>query len=326
MNPITDPRNRILPKDHPTYTEIITQLCNLIVYTSEDVVIHWSVKTRNGEVLGRADSGRVKITNKGKTMSIYLRQKDADAGHAPLELGEHLTRFCGFSDAVQIRLLDFILSEHDLDEIDNELSRRGFPKYISELDDLTMDAVGLSEFWRAKPSKRAVDSRRRYCGRKPNMRRHQTQQAASDLPDTVQSFLNKFNMVNSFQDRLARPWAEAEAEQMLAHLCRLENIDPWTLLSQDRGNWDNLLKSRNQAPGTVSGAYWSPARDIHHKGNLLKTNNSYPATVYQDSRRNTRISVSTAIQNTVGEDLLFAAELYVSGSWLILTWRLLTLC
>ena len=112
---------------------------------------------------------------------------------------------------------------------------------------------------------------------------------------------------------------------MLAHLCRLENIDPWILLPQDRDKWDNLLRSRHQAPGTVTGIYWSTARDIHHKDNLLRTSNRFPATIYQDSRRSLSISVSTAIQNTVGEDLLFSAELYVSSPWLFLTRRSLTL-
>ncbi|KAF2679081.1 hypothetical protein K458DRAFT_408347 [Lentithecium fluviatile CBS 122367] len=303
---------RILPKDHLARTEIIAQLRNLIVYTSEEVVIQWTVKMKSGEVPGRVDSGRVKITQKGNTMSIYLRQKDADGGHTPLDLREHLTRVCELEDAGQIRLLDFILSERDLEEVDNELSRRGYPQSVPEFDDPSLNAGGLSEIWKLSPSEQAVDGRPQFRGRKSNTRRHQMWQAAPDPPDTVQSFLDRFNLAKSFKGRLAQPWSEAEADQMLAHLCRLENIDPWVLLPQKRSTWYNILKDRDQPPGPVTGIHWSTGRDVHYKGHLLRTRNSFPATIYQDSRRNIRISVSTAVQNGIGDEMLFAAELYVS--------------
>ena len=300
--------------DHRARTEIIAQLCNLTVYTSEEVKVRWLVKMKNGEVLGRADSGRVKITHKGKTMSIFLRQKDADVGHTPLELREHLTKFCGFEEAGKIRLLDFILSEHDLDEIDNELSRRGYPRAVPEFDGISLDTGNLSDLLRTKPSKRAIESRRQFCGRKPIVKRTQIRKAAtSNQPDTVQSFLKKFNMANTFQDRLSRPWAEAEGDAMLAHLCRLENIDPWMLLPQEQSDWNSFLRSRDYVPGTITGVHWNTERNIHNKGHPLNTSNSFPATIYQDNQRNLRINVSTAVQNTVGEDTLFSAELYVGN-------------
>jgi hypothetical protein len=271
------------------------------------------MKTKDGEVMGRADSGRVKITQKGKTMSIYLRQRDADAGHTPLELREHLTKICGFEDAVDIRLLDFILSEPDVDEIDNELSRRGYPRSVPEFDDISdnINSVGASEFWVSKrASKRVLDNRRRFGGRKPKGRPNNL--PGHDVPDTVQSFLDKFNMANTFKDQLGKPWTEANADNMLAHICRLENVDPWALLPKSQNHFDQLLKSRRKAPGTVTGMHWTTDRGVHDKSHLRKTSNWFPATIFQDSRRNIRIKVSTAIENTVGDDMLFAAELFVS--------------
>jgi hypothetical protein len=43
---------------------IIEQLCNAKVYTVEKITLQWAVKVPNREdVVGRADSGRVKITH-----------------------------------------------------------------------------------------------------------------------------------------------------------------------------------------------------------------------------------------------------------------------
>lgn len=264
------------------------------------------------EIFGRADSGRVKCARRGRALDIYLVKADADAGKAPFELREYLGKLCGLDRADHLRLLDFILSEPDLGEIDDQLSRRGFSKLVPELEQEKIDSNDLSRKVIERPRDTQADARRQFYGRKPDKTRYSTRGAGSEYPDHIQAFLEKFSIANSFRDQVSKPWAEAEASMMLAHLCKLENIDPWMLLPQKRNDWDNFFKYHGKAPGTVTGVSWNESRHIHHKSYLLKTANSFPATVYQDSEQQLRISVSTAIENKVDDDTLFAAELFVS--------------
>jgi hypothetical protein len=84
---------------------IIEQLCNAKVYIVEKITLQWAVKIPNGEdVIGRADSGRVKITPTGKVLEVFLRKGDSDILHPPLELLEQLTIFCQLTDASHVAL------------------------------------------------------------------------------------------------------------------------------------------------------------------------------------------------------------------------------
>jgi hypothetical protein len=272
-----------------------------------------------GEVQGRADSGRVKVSYQGNAMHIYLRHKDADAGTYPLDLREALATLCSIERPTDIRLLDFILSESDTDEILGELRRRGFQLPDTEiakiLETVPTDNILDTEYVERKDSIRVpVSVEGQFRGHTPNTRRYRRRQAETQSADSIQAFLAKFNMANSFREQLAQPWSDAGAENLLAHSCRLEDVDPWNLLPRNRNQWDELLKAKGKPPGVATGTFWSSNRHIQGKnflGDRRNVRNAYAAVVLQDHRRNMVIKISNAIDNPMTDEALFAAEHYV---------------
>ncbi|KAF2852960.1 hypothetical protein T440DRAFT_466522 [Plenodomus tracheiphilus IPT5] len=312
---------RILPASNALRNDIVTKLCGATVHASETVSIQWTVKLDGvGEVQGRADSGRVKISYQGDSMNIYLRHRDAHGGIYPIDLRENLAQLCSFDHPTQIRLLEFVLNEPDPNEILGELSRRGFPEPSSELAKI-FDTKPPGNFLDADytPRKDPVIDEKvdqyQFQGHTPNTRRYRSRRADEDTPDNVQEFLQKFNMVNVFQGQLAQPWAEAGADNLLAHVCKLDDVNPWTLLPRNRNQWDELLKAKGKPPGVATSTFWSANRHVQGKnflGDRRNVRNTYPAVVLQDHRRNMVIKISNAIDNLVTDESLFAAEHYVS--------------
>jgi hypothetical protein len=273
------------------------------------------------EVQGRADSGRVKILHQDNAMTIYLRHKDADKGIYPLDLRESLSVLCSLSHLSQVRLLEFILNEPDADEIRGELSRRGFPQLTTEImriletEPLVKDSdVILTGQETHDSTLLPTKDGFRFYGHTPNTRRYRRPRADYDNDGSVKAFLSKFNIANAFGEQLTQPWDEAGAENLLAHACRLDDVDPWNLLPRNRNQWDELLKAKGKPPGVATGTFWSANRHVQGKGYLgdrRNVRNSYPAVVIQDNRRNMVIKISNAVENRVTDDTLFAAEHHV---------------
>ncbi|KAH7399670.1 hypothetical protein BKA66DRAFT_437202 [Pyrenochaeta sp. MPI-SDFR-AT-0127] len=312
---------RILPASSNTFcSDVVTKLCGAIIHSSETVSIQWTVKTEIGEIQGRADSGRVKISYQHNCMNIYLRHKDANSGVYPLELRESLATLCSLEHPTQIRLLEFILNESDSGEILDELSRRGFPEPSFEIKKIldTRQPDNILDAKYTAQNEQALHptpDQHQFHGHTPNTRRFRRQRAECDAPDNVQAFIQKFNVANSFQEQLAQPWAEASADNLLAHVCRLDDVNPWNLLPRNRNQWDELLKAKGKPPGVATGTFWSANRHIQGKSFLSdrrNVRNAYAAVVLQDNRRNMVIKISNAIENLVTDELLFAAEHFVS--------------
>ena len=304
ISAFTDIELSILPRSNTLTKNIIARLLGATIYVSETVSIKWSVKVKDvGEVQGRADAGRVKIAYRDKAMDIHIRRKDADAGIYPLDLREALATLCLFQDSASVRLLDFILSESDDSEISDELNRRGFPS--SKIDALPLEDVQYIN----SPSGKG-----QFVGHTPNTKRFQKRRAETRAADTVQAFLGKFNLTNSFRDQLSQPWSESGAENLLAHAGRLDNVDPWNLLRRNHNQWDELLKAKGKPPGVSTGTFWSSNRQLQSKtflGDRRNVRNAYAAVVLEDHRRNMVIKISNAIGNAGTDEELFAAEHYV---------------
>jgi hypothetical protein len=255
-------------------------------------------------------------------MRIYLRHKDANAGIFPLDLRESLATLCSFEHPTQIRLLEFILNEPDHGEILCELSRRGFPEIGNELTKILEapppDNILDAEYKLPKktPTVRTstTEDHVQFRGHARNTRRFRRRREDHQAPDNVQAFIGKFNMANAFREQLAKPWAEAGAENLLAHACRLDDVNPWNLLPRNRNQWDELLAMKGKAPGVSTGTFWSSNRQLQGKQFLSdrrNVRNAYAAVVLQDHRRNLVIKISNAIDNLVNDDVLFAAEHFV---------------
>lgn len=206
---------------------------------------------------GRADAGRVKIFYRDNTMDIHIRRKDADAEIYPLDLREALATLCSFHDPASVRLLDFILSEPDHDEISIELTRRGFPvpkaKSASILDLLPFEDIEYTEDEGLILDSLCVEGQ--FVGHTPNTKRFRRRRAKTRAADSIQAFLGKFILTNSFREQLSQPWSESGAENLLAHACRLDNIDPWNLLRRNHNQWDELLKAKGKPPGVATGTF-----------------------------------------------------------------------
>ena len=252
-------------------------------------------------------------------MNIYLRPKDADAGIYPLDLREILATLCCFEHPTQIRLLEFILNEPDSSEILGELSRRGFPppgiEIMKILETSPLDNILDMEYSaQGDPASYAAEDKNQFSGHNPNTKRYRRPRADFDVPDNIHAFIRKFNVANSFQQQLTQPWADAGADNLLAHACKLNDVNPWNLLPRNRNQWDELLRAKGKSPSVATGTFWSANRHIQGNNFLndrRNARNTYPAVVIQDHQRNMVIKISNAIENLVTDDLLFAAEHYV---------------
>jgi hypothetical protein len=74
---------------------VIAQVCNVEVYSAEEVIVEWVIGTgeKNDQTIGRADSGRVKLTQEGNILKIILRECDIKVTRPTLELQEEMAKF-----------------------------------------------------------------------------------------------------------------------------------------------------------------------------------------------------------------------------------------
>jgi hypothetical protein len=196
---------------------IIEQLCNAKVYTVEKITIQWAVKVPvRGDIIGRADSGRVKITATGKVLEIFLRKRDSDISHPPLELLEELTTFCELKDASNVTLLHWVMTETNTGEMEDSQNPN-------------------AHFW-AKSTTRSQ-------GDAEHSKDHEA------VLDAVSSFMARFSAVSQRDNTKARPWSKTNTDLVLSHLCRLENVDPYALLPQTNVSlWKERLRQAGAYP------------------------------------------------------------------------------
>ncbi|PVH69973.1 hypothetical protein DL98DRAFT_661395 [Cadophora sp. DSE1049] len=291
---------RLLPTQLLNRVTILDQLRHIEVYKVETLTIEWKLKSikPSAQIVGRTESGRVKMTPIGPVLKIFLRN-DVDPTRPPLELQEEMAKFCGITDRTNGIILNWILTENNLKEIEDNLQRRGIQS-VPGFDD-----PGISQ----DELKRLLDSeaRRQYCGRGARFA-----SADPDSLDAVRSFINRFNLANSFKSTINRPWQEVEVGMMLSHVCRIDNIDPISLLPQNR-------TSLSRKPWQSSGYLDEPATVVFSETSALDYTNHrsrdaqvLPAIVRVSRNGSVSIDVSTAIQNTTNEEILFAGELHIS--------------
>lgn len=318
---LTDPIFRIIPPDLINRRTLMAQLHNVEVYSTERVIIEWVLslgENRSGvaatfRVFGRTDSGRVKITQEGHILKIILRQNDIDSSRPPLELQEEMTKLCGITDRSYVAILHWILIERDLNEIEEVLQRRGVPNSLPEFDRLPHDMQsGEALVFSGLDALNLDDedtTQRRYMGR--SSRRQERN--GHESTDVVKSFIDKFNLASSFQKKLTQSWQEAEAQNMLSHICRLENMDPFMLLPQNHDPWTQRLKKAGGFPDDWTGVLFNERPEPRKKQYSSRSARTFPAIVEVGNGR-IKVGVSTTAKSMVDEELSFAGELHVSGS------------
>jgi hypothetical protein len=293
---IANAHSRLLPQNLSNRTTVMEQLRNVEVYSAEKVTVEWMLKMgdEDSTVVGRADSGRVKLTPIGDALRIFLREDDAEANRVPLEFQEEMTRFCGISDSAHITLLHWILTEPELKEIEDALQRRNIPNDIPEFDG-TSASGGKSH----REYHDVSESRLGY---------------EQESLNAMQSFVNRFNLASSFKNRIAQPWEETEVENMLSYVCRLENVDPFWLLPQKDGAAAQRIRLAGGQPDGFVGVFFDRKPDSQYKYHLSRNLRTFPAVVSVAGNGKVQVNVSSAIQHTTSDDTLFAGELYVRMS------------
>jgi hypothetical protein len=278
---------------------IIEQLCNAKVYTVEKITIQWAVKVPvKGDIIGRADSGRVKITATGKVLEIFLRKSDSDISHPPLELLEELTTFCELKDASNVTLLHWVMTETNTGEMEAIFERRGLQKDAPEVKALIDSQNPNAHFWAKSTTRSQGDAK------------HSKDHEA--VLDAVSSFMARFSAVSQRDNTKARPWSKTNTDLVLSHLCRLENVDPYALLPQTNVSlWKERLRQ--------AGAYPDDPTSISFVHNLsddgtkphLRPIRLFPALVQINRARETIIEMLSDSTADVATAVVVAGEVYV---------------
>jgi hypothetical protein len=290
--------------------DIIEQLCNAKVYTVQKITLRWVVKMPHTgvEVIGRADSGRVKVTGVGKGLEILLRRSDSDPSRPPFELMEELTTFCQLTDASHIALLHWLMSETDIREIANVFERRGLQHDIPEVKMLEQSRSLNPHFWGD-----ASGSSQDYFSQMEN--------EAATL-DAVSTFMNRFEKINQWDDTKARKWSKTNTDMVLSHLCRLENVDPYSLLPQtSRDPWlQRLQRGGGFSDDPTSIAF------MHTQGgtnSAARPARLFAATVEITKDRGIEITTLPDTTADIGKETILAGELYVSPLCGVVFWGMI---
>jgi hypothetical protein len=289
----------LLPPKLENRRAIIEQLCNSKVYTVEKITLQWAVKIPNGEdVIGRADSGRVKISPAGKVLEVFLRQGDSDISRPPLELLEELTTFCQLTDASHVSLLHWVMTETDIGEMEAIFERRGLQNEAPEVKAM-IDSQRLNpHFWAKSRIQGQGDAER-----------SEDHEAALDA---VSSFMARFNAINQWDNTKGRPWSKTNTDSMLSHLCRLENVDPYVLLPQTNLSlWNQRLRQAGAFPDDpTSISFLHEGSDDVTKPHLRPTR-LFPALVEINRARETVVKMLPDSTVNIGTAVILAGEVYV---------------
>jgi hypothetical protein len=300
---------RLLPPRLSNRRVIIEQLCNSKVFTVRRITLQWAVKVPGrGDVIGRADSGRVKITPVGRSLEVYLRKVDSDLSRPPLELLEELSNFCQFTNASQVALLHGVMTEIHAADMDAIFQRRGLPNDAPEFCSLVNSRKLNPEFWSSTMRRNQGDAD--YSG------------DYESTFDAVASFMSRFTALNQWDNAKARPWSITDTDLVLSHLCRLENVDPYSLLPQtDSSPWNRRIREAGaylDDPTSISFLH-----DVSEAGKRLRDRpmRVFPALVTINRAKHTVVKMLPDPTIDIARDIMLAGEVYVCLLLMMSTWR-----
>jgi len=284
---------------------VIVQLRNIEVYSVVKVTIEWTVLKLGQRYIGRTESGRVKLTQVSNILKVILREHDLDPSRPPLELSEELTEFCGIKNPSHMAIVHWILMQKDLKEIDDVLQRRGIADDIPEF---RMPVAGEDIVFSGLDETDDSDIKSRsYVGRKEKLK----PSGGEESVDAVQSFIDRFNLATTFKNKINQAWKDGESTNMLSHICRLENMDPFLLLPQKNDHWVERVQKAGGHPDDYIGLAFDEETSSFKKEHLLRSTQVFPATVKVTGQGHIRVAVSAAANHMPDLEIMFAGELYV---------------
>jgi hypothetical protein len=234
----------------------------------------------------------------------------------PLELQEELAKFCSIVDFKYCTVLHWLLAETNMEEIGDIFRRRGISNDLPAFDLIaknpprrTIETVLDTHIGSHLPIEVTDEAhaQRKFHGRRDN---GETQPGATK--DGVQGLVDKFNIADSFQKTMTQPWQATEAENLLSHVCRLENMDPFSLLPQRTDPWTRRIRQAGGYPDQLVGIVFDEKTTACDYERHTRSAQIFPAVVEVTGRGAVRVRVSTAVKNTTDEEVLLAGELYVS--------------
>lgn len=305
--------SRLLPSSLANRGMVIAQLRQVEVYSAEKLIIEWQMSIPGDlpagkiayKVVGRTDSGRVKMIKDENHLKIILRKDDVDPARPPLELQEEMSNFCGITDGSHLAILHWLLGHHDLEEIEYVLQRRGVTNVVPELDEQPRELSDGDELEFSGLNAEPLDSRT------DNQFFRRTEKTTRQ-GNAVQQFVAKFNLANDFQKSAAQPWHATEAQNMLSHICRLEHIDPYLLLPQRRSPWTQKVKDAGGYPDDLVAIVFDEKGTTNGKAFASRVTQNFPATVNVAGTGKIQVAVSATMNKMADEEIQFAGELHVS--------------
>jgi len=271
------------------------------------ITIKWIIKVRGREdVEGRADSGRVKITAIGDGLEVFLRKSDSDVSRPPLELLEELAAFCRLTEASKVALLHAVMNETYSGDMEAIFNRRGLHNDVPEFNTLKDSKKLNPELWSASET------------RNPGDDDYWEEEDATF--DAVLTFMERFTVLNQWDNTKARPWAKTDTDSVLSHLCRLENVNPYLLLPQtSHSPWDRRIRQGGAFLDDPTSISFVCDSSDSGKKSRLRPHRLFPALVEINRGREIEIEVLPDSTVDVARDVILAGELYVSLIFIILT-------
>lgn len=296
-----------MPSKFTNRKAIIEQLCNSKVYTVKKITLRWTIKIRGREdVEGRADSGRVKITVVRNGLEVFLRKSDSDVSRPPLELLEELAVFCRLTKASHVGILHAVMTETYSSDMEAIFNRRGLYKDAPEFNALIDSRKLNPALWSGSASRNNGDD--------------DYWEDQEGTLDAVLTFMDRFTAGNQWGDAKARPWSKTTTDSLLSHLCRLENVDPYSLLPQTSlSPWSGRLRQAGaflDDPTSIS--FIHPSSDSGKKPRL-RPHRLFPALVEINRAGKTIIEMLPDSTVDVARDVVLAGEVYVRSIFIILT-------
>ncbi|KAK4206208.1 heterokaryon incompatibility protein-domain-containing protein, partial [Rhypophila decipiens] len=196
---------------HAEYTDSLRAKAKFIFSRSRyGIVVEWSVQVSPGTVLqGRADAGKVKVSDESGPLRVYMTKDDLVAPSPPLELGEELCKHC------EIAAIRHLLSRRGFSVEDDDFAKALVQNGLGKLESL--DLAEVTETTSKEVAEKQVE---------PPTQNY----------EALGRFIEGIEEVASMQKVLGRRWEQHKEEELtgiLSRVSRESHVDASVLLPRD---------------------------------------------------------------------------------------------
>ncbi|KAI1092525.1 hypothetical protein F5B19DRAFT_502241 [Rostrohypoxylon terebratum] len=291
---------------------LYAMLQSVTVYQAEKITVWWSIKsTDSTKITGRADSGRVKISQENGETRIYMNQEDIDSLYPPIELQEEMLRFCAIEDDSVQPLLQQILFQPDTTQFTSMLERRGYRVDWSDNDALRAAHEKLTKV--AKPFPLPADLSNL-------MDESLTKIIDSEDPpneekfdsEAFTSFIGAIKSAGTVHKVMEQEWSTSRNKPMFSRVCKLDDQDAALFLPIE--DTTDILKKKVGLPDDVVPWIFDSFPEVQdwfaerHTGSEVGIQAVYLHSIDKESK----ILISGTPIDQVSSEVAFLAELTFS--------------